>query len=111
MISLLSDEQPVDILVHPDPDWATTSQVQIEVKSHGVRVSEGPSLPTMDWEAAYKIFATTLGVNEHQLFAMAKGLDRGRTLHFSMPHKVSDLEAVGFISRKSEPKAAFEVRN
>lgn len=110
-MSLFSDEQPVDILVHPDPDWATNSQVQIEVKWNGVQVSEGPSLPKMDWKAAYRVFASTLGVNEHQLFAMAKGLDRGRTLRFSMPRRLSDLEAVGFISRKSESKPASDVRN
>jgi hypothetical protein len=98
VISLFGDEQDFVITVYSDSDWTSSQAVVVEVTRDGVREGdEGAQLPRMKWADAYRAFAELLGVNEHQLAAMAKGLDRGSTLRFNLSCRRSELSAVGFL--------------
>jgi hypothetical protein len=98
VISLFNDEQDFVINVYPDSDWADSQVVAVEVIQGGLREGdEAAQLPKMKWDLAYRAFAGQLAVNEHQVAAMAKGLDRGRILRFNLRCRRSDLSAVGFL--------------
>jgi len=98
VISLLNDEQKFAINIYPDSDWANSRVVAVEVIQDGVRQDgEAAQLPKMKWDLAYRALAGELAVNEHQVAAMANGLDRGRTLRFNLRCRRSDLAAVGFL--------------
>jgi hypothetical protein len=98
VISLLNDEQKFVINVYPDSDWANNQVVVVEVIQDGVREGdESAQLPKMKWDRAYRALAGELAVNEHQVAAMANGLDRGRTLRFNLNCRRSDLASVGFL--------------
>ncbi len=51
-----------------------------------------------DWESVYFALTGMPDQNEHQLAAMAKGLDKGRTLRFEVDWRESDLEQTGFLN-------------
>lgn len=98
MISLLNDKQKFMINVYPDSDWTNSQVVVVEVVQGRVRVGdEAAQLPKMKWDHAYRALAGELAVNEHQVAAMAKGLDSGRILRFNLSCRRSDLVAVGFL--------------
>jgi hypothetical protein len=99
MISLFPEKQHFRLLVHPEPNYSTTGQVDVEVVSDS-DLPETQVRP-MDWESVYMALATSLNQNEHQLAAMAKGLDVGRTLRFELDCRRSDLERAGFLSAPS----------
>lgn len=93
------ERQDFEVRVYPVADWSSSEMVEIEVTWNGIRQPEAQhKLPKMKWTQAYQAFATRLDVNEHQLAAMAQGLERGRVLRFDLNCRRSDLEIVGFIT-------------
>lgn len=100
MISLFPDKQHFRLLVHPKPNYSDTGQVDVEVVSEG-GIPETEVRP-MKWTAAYMALAKLPDQNEHQIAAMAKALDRGRTLRVQLHSRRSDLENAGFLSSSTQ---------
>jgi hypothetical protein len=99
VLGLLNELQDFEVRVYPVDDWSSSEIVEIEVAWNGIRQPETQNrLPKMKWLQAYQAFATRLDVNEHQLAAMAQGLERGHVLRFDLNCRRSDLESVGFIA-------------
>jgi len=98
MIHLFPDREHFLVKVYPASDWSSSRDVEIEVIGDSVQERDSKAhLPRMKWDIAYMAFATELDVNEHQLAAMAKGLDKGRTLDFYLDCRRSDLLKAGFL--------------
>ena len=92
------ERQDFEVRVYPVADWSSSETVEIEVTWTVFDSLSKHKLPKMKRTQAYQAFATRLDVNEHQLAAMAQGLERGRVLRFDLNCRRSDLEIVGSIT-------------
>jgi hypothetical protein len=98
MIRLFVDREHFLVKVRPVSDWSNVRDVEIEVTGDGIQErNSNPHLRRMKWDKAYMVLATVLDQNEHQLAAMAQGLDKGRVLHFHLDCRRSDLSKAGFL--------------
>lgn len=98
MLSLFPIRERFLVKVHP-AEGAGPTDVDIEVTE---RV-DGSSHPKrrMTWDDAYTAFATSLEQNEHQLSAMAQGLNRSKVLKFYLECRRDDLIKAGFLEARS----------
>jgi hypothetical protein len=94
MLSLFPNRERFLVKVHP-AEGARPDDVDVEVTER----ADGSSHPMrrMTWEEACRAFATWLEQNEHQLSAMAQGLNRGEVLKFYLECRRDDLIKAGFL--------------
>jgi hypothetical protein len=97
-MSLLDSREDFQVAIHPAADWSATREVSIDVLSGGSaeRIG-GASGPRMPWDAAKKQLVTRLSLNEHQIDALSRRLNRGQTLNLKIKCDRSDLLLVGFL--------------
>ena len=82
------------VKVHAAKDGGI-NDVDVEVVERADKSSH--PMQRMTWEKAYSAFATELEQNEHQLSAMASGLNSGRVLKFYLDCRREDLVKAGFL--------------
>jgi hypothetical protein len=94
MLSLFPSREKFLVKVHL-AEGAGPDDVDVEVTER----IDGSAHPKkrMTWSGAYTAFATSLEQNEHQLSAMAQGLNRGRVLKFYLECRRDDLIQAGFL--------------
>ena len=81
------------VKVHP----AGPYDVEVEVVERNATKQQQPL--RMLWEEAYRALMDELGVNDHQIAAMAPRLNRGKVLKFYLKCTREDLLRAGFLQQ------------
>jgi len=93
-IRLFPDRERFLVLVSSAKDGGV-NDVDVEVEERDGNFTHPKQ--RMTWERAYEGFATELEQNEHQLSAMANGLNRGKVLKFYLDCRRDALVKAGFL--------------